>query len=224
MKSLIVNADDFGYSKGINEGIIKAFKEGIVTSTSLMIYGEAVKEAAELAKKNPDLGLGLHFQIENYDWNLLWQLKKVVAAISIDNTKKEFLKQIKLFKDLTGKMPDHIDGHHHVHKTPRIYQFIQSYCLKNDICMRGDVNFIHTFYGDPNIKAVSADSLIKILGNLPDGTSELMCHPGFVSSGLMSSYSKQREIELESLTSSRIIEEVKKLRIKLINWTGYKAS
>lgn len=222
MKNLIVNADDFGYSKGINEGIIKGYKEGIITSSSLMVYGKAVKDAVEIAKKNPGLGLGLHFQIEDYDWNLLWQLKKVIAATLIEDTKKEFHNQIRLFKDLTGKNPDHIDGHHHVHRMPRVYQFVHSYCKKNNIPMRGDVNFIRSFFVDPHTKAITPKSLIDILKNLPDGNSELMCHPGFVTPDLKSSYSDERELELKTLISPEVKMEIKKLGIKLINWGDIK--
>jgi chitin disaccharide deacetylase len=60
MKRLIVNADDFGFTRGTNEGIVRAFKDGIVTSTTLMANGEAFEHAVELAKANPTLGIGCH--------------------------------------------------------------------------------------------------------------------------------------------------------------------
>lgn len=55
MKKLIVNADDFGVTSSVNKGVIKAFKEGIVTSTSLMVGRQAAKEAAKLAEENSRL-------------------------------------------------------------------------------------------------------------------------------------------------------------------------
>lgn len=60
MKAIIVNADDFGASKSINRAIIKAYREGILTSTSLMINGEAFEDAVEQARKNPNLSVGIH--------------------------------------------------------------------------------------------------------------------------------------------------------------------
>lgn len=57
---VIVNGDDFGFSHGVNEGIIQAHTEGILTSTSLMVTGETVDEAVDLAKQHPSLGVGLH--------------------------------------------------------------------------------------------------------------------------------------------------------------------
>ena len=55
MKELIINADDFGLSTGANRAIIKAWREGILTSTSLMVTGEAFEEAVSLARENPGL-------------------------------------------------------------------------------------------------------------------------------------------------------------------------
>ena len=57
---LIVNADDFGQSPGINRGVIQAYEKGILTSASLMVRWPAAAEAAGYARRNPDLGVGLH--------------------------------------------------------------------------------------------------------------------------------------------------------------------
>ena len=63
MKELIVNADDFGLSTGANRAIIKAWREGVLTSASLMVTGEAFEEAVALAKENPGLQVGLHLTL-----------------------------------------------------------------------------------------------------------------------------------------------------------------
>lgn len=218
MKKLIVNADDFGYSKGINEGIIKGHEEGVVTSASLMVYGSAALHAAALAKKTPHVGLGLHFQIENFDVELFWQLKKTVASLFIESTKKNFIRQVDTFKKLTGNMPDHIDSHHHIHRAPKIYQFIALYCKENGIPMRDQVNFIGSFFGKPSTQNISIQYLRKIIKNLPEGITELMCHPGLLSNDLKSSYAQEREIELMTLTSPEVKKEIEKLNISLISW------
>lgn len=218
MKRLIVNADDLGYAEGVNEGIINAYKNGIVTSTSLMVSGRATSHGVRLTKQNPKLGLGLHFQIEDSDLQVVWQAKRAIAAVLIEKTQKEFLTQVETFKKLVGKLPDHVDSHHHVHATPRIFPFIRKWCQENDIPHRSKVNFIDSFFGMPSAKAISIGNLIKILNNLPEGTSELMCHPGVVTKDLKSSYSHQRELELKTLTSKKIKQVVEKLGIELINW------
>ena len=58
---LIVNADDFGLSKGQNYGIIEACRRGVVTSTTALVNGEAVEHAAQLSRDVPELGVGMHF-------------------------------------------------------------------------------------------------------------------------------------------------------------------
>ena len=59
-RRLIVSADDFGMSTGINAGILRAHREGILTSASLMVNGSACAEAVELARAHPTLSVGLH--------------------------------------------------------------------------------------------------------------------------------------------------------------------
>ena len=63
VRRLIVNADDFGRSPSINEAVIRAHREGILTAASLMVNGEAADEAVELARQNPRLGVGLHISL-----------------------------------------------------------------------------------------------------------------------------------------------------------------
>ena len=62
-RHLIVNADDFGLSAGVNRGIVEAYDNGIVTSASLMVHKPAAAQAAALARSRPSLGLGLHIDI-----------------------------------------------------------------------------------------------------------------------------------------------------------------
>lgn len=218
MKRLIVNADDLGYSKGVNEGIVKGHGEGIVTSTSLMVNGKAASHGVQLATQNPNLGLGLHFQIEDDDLQILWQTKRFFGTVLIEKTERAFLEQVEEFKKLTGRLPDHIDSHHHIHKMPRIYPFIRKWCRENNVPYRLKINFIDSFFGMPSINAISIVNLIKILNSLQEGTSELMCHPGLVSKDLKSSYSYQRELELKTLISKKVRQEIKRLKIELISW------
>ena len=64
---LVVNADDFGYSPGINRGILECHTNGIVTSTSCMVTGYAVEEAAAISADHPDLSVGLHWDVFGED-------------------------------------------------------------------------------------------------------------------------------------------------------------
>jgi hypothetical protein len=59
-RRVIINADDFGMSAEVNEAVIRAYKEGVLTSTSLMVTGAAFEQAVTLAKENPGLAVGIH--------------------------------------------------------------------------------------------------------------------------------------------------------------------
>src|SRR5256885_1023189 len=63
IRRLIVNADDFGRSPSINEAVIRAHQEGILTTASLMVNEPAFEEAVKLAKATPRLGVGLHLTL-----------------------------------------------------------------------------------------------------------------------------------------------------------------
>ncbi|PYI83222.1 MAG: hopanoid biosynthesis associated protein HpnK, partial [Verrucomicrobia bacterium] len=62
-RRLIVNADDFGRSHSINQAVVRAHREGILTSASLMVNEAAAEEAAALAREHPQLGVGLHLTL-----------------------------------------------------------------------------------------------------------------------------------------------------------------
>src|SRR5580698_6309616 len=62
-RRLVVNADDFGLSHSVNEAVIRAHREGVLTSASLMINEAGFDEAVRLAKENPKLGVGLHLSL-----------------------------------------------------------------------------------------------------------------------------------------------------------------
>ena len=64
-RRLIVNADDFGASPSVNEAVIRAHREGILTTASLMVNEPACAEAVRLAKENPTLGVGLHLALSH---------------------------------------------------------------------------------------------------------------------------------------------------------------
>ena len=66
-RRLIVNADDFGLTPGVNRGILHAHSHGIVTSTSLMVHRQAAPEAAAAARQHPELGLGLHLDLGEWE-------------------------------------------------------------------------------------------------------------------------------------------------------------
>ena len=141
----IFNADDFGISKGVNEAIVRAHKEGILNSASIMINQKYAKEAIDLAKLMPDLEVGLHINLTNEepaanpaeipllaDENgklkngfvnlLLLSLlhpKKLAAQAEI-----EIRAQIKKYLQ-SGLKLAHLDSHRHVHLIPVIFKVVR---------------------------------------------------------------------------------------------------
>jgi chitin disaccharide deacetylase len=139
MKQLILNADDFGYTKGVNEGIIRAHREGILTSATLMANGPAFDDAVERAKANPTLGIGCHLvltggfsvapreeisSLADREGRLPHSLGNFVARVSMGTIRtgeieKELRAQIAKIRG-AGIEPTHVDTHKHTHVHPRV--------------------------------------------------------------------------------------------------------
>jgi len=134
-KQLIVNADDYGRTPGVTRGIIKAYKEGIVTSTTVMMNMPGVEEAVALADKG--LGMGVHLVFTSWkpllppdevrslvDERGYFLSQEAIASnprqIDLSELKKELKAQIERLKDL-GREPDHLDCHHFVYMHPTFF-------------------------------------------------------------------------------------------------------
>src|SRR5262249_54422351 len=118
-KYLIVNADDFGQSNGINLGIMEAFENGIVTSASLMVRWPSAEAAADYARKHPKLSIGLHVDLGEWAYRQgKWMsLYEVVSRDNSAAVTEEVHRQLATFRNLMGREPSHIDSHQHVHRT-----------------------------------------------------------------------------------------------------------
>ena len=132
MKYLIINADDFGLSASINEGIIRAFNAGSITNATLMIKRASAGEAIRFAKDNPSLPVGLHLDLDDLlGGNEQGEERFNLTRIGLMLKDKSFFRelsleideQIILFKD-TGLELTHIDGHHHLHAIPEIFPLL----------------------------------------------------------------------------------------------------
>jgi len=143
MKELIINADDFGLSSGANRGIIKAWREGILTSASLMVGEKAFPEAVALARANPGLQVGLHLTLvqgravlEHDGEPSITDLQgnftddAVLAGMRYFFLKplrsrlyREIEGQIVKFRD-TGIPLSHIDGHLNIHMHPVVFDIL----------------------------------------------------------------------------------------------------
>ena len=141
MQRVIINADDFGLSPGVNRGILGAFREGILSSTTMLVNLSHFDDAVRLAVANPDLPVGIHL-------SLLWGApvsdptavpslverdglfprslavlarRYFLGTLRIDDVRTEFRAQVDRFRR-AGLTPTHVDTHKHVHCLPGVLE------------------------------------------------------------------------------------------------------
>ncbi len=227
---VIINADDFGLTEGINNGILTAHKQGIVTRATLIMNGTAVDHAVKLAKAHPTLKVGIHLALSygkpiSDNVNLLvdesntFKFTKYETDLSpseINQVEQEWETQIQAFLK-TGLTLDHIDSHHHVHGWPclkpvvkRLFDkyhlpFRYTKQLENPRDMALTESLWLDFYGD-----LAQPNLFEQLLKQQVETIEVMVHPAYVDETLLktSSYTYQRERELDVLTSLEVPESI----------------
>ncbi len=222
-KLLLVNADDFGYSDGVNRGIIDAHLRGIVTSTSVMVRESGIL-SIQILSNFPRLSVGLHFFIEDKELETMLRSRASLEDSTLICLSEELERQCGLFKTITGRDPSHIDSHHNIHFHPQLMRMMMDYGLENSVPIRNTYTrkLITDFYGGRgtgNKDRVGVDALLKILMHLPYGATELVCHPGLENAQLRekSSYTDLREAELHTLTNTTIIDFIRTSGIKLVN-------
>jgi predicted glycoside hydrolase/deacetylase ChbG (UPF0249 family) len=120
LRTLVVNADDFGFTRDVNAGIIEAFRSGILTSTTLMAGGAAFDDAVRLAKENPRLDIGCHLVLVGQEPfpRTVAELTQAVALRRID-IYAELNAQVRRILD-AGLAPTHLDTHKHTHLLPPV--------------------------------------------------------------------------------------------------------
>jgi len=287
VKNLIVNADDLGWTEGVNRGILDAFRSGIVTSASLLANGPAFTEAVKAAKSAPRLGVGVHLNLSDgapvadresitslLDDNgklargperLL--LQRARRKLVLDEVEEEWDAQIQKVRD-TGIRPTHLDGHKHVHMLPGLFEIalclarrhgieairvsleesslrtalssgakqnprvvikqgVQARALKmlarnaREQAGRAGIATADHFCGIAQTGEITLEGLEQLLRNLPEGTTELMCHPGYADEALQKSATRlqaSRQRELEILADTRIRNLIASQGIRLIDY------
>jgi predicted glycoside hydrolase/deacetylase ChbG (UPF0249 family) len=224
---LIVNADDFGQSPGVNRGIIEAHKRGILTSASLMVRWPAAQEAAVYSREYPELSLGIHFDFgewacRDHNWIKLYE---VVPEDDLEAVSREASRQLAAFRRLARGEPTHIDSHQHAHRGRRVRSILKEIAGRLGVPLRGcspGVRHCGSFYGQtsdgrPLPRLISVNALIRILAKLPPGFTELGCHPGFADD-LDSMYLRERALEVRTLCDPRLRAALADLGIELCSF------
>jgi predicted glycoside hydrolase/deacetylase ChbG (UPF0249 family) len=210
---LIVNADDFGQSIGVNSGIARAHEEGIVTSASLMVRWPAAIQAAHYARRHSALSIGLHVDLGEWacrgrEWV---QLYEVVQDQDIRTIHDEIERQLNRFRELIGTNPTHFDSHQHAHDDEPTRTVLAEMARSLGVPLRGqdpEIRYRGDFYGQtadgsPMPEAISVGGLIALFESLPPGVTELGCHPGSTMD-LETMYAAERLTEVEVLCDPRV--------------------
>jgi predicted glycoside hydrolase/deacetylase ChbG (UPF0249 family) len=276
-RQLIVNADDFGRTRGVSAGIIQAHQQGIVTSaTAMMNFKGAAQDLHLATAQAPKLGLGVHLvftagrPLLPTEWvaSLIDEHGRFLSQESIqadptrinqDELRSELKSQVTAFNNALGRMPDHLDAHHFIHLHPHLFQvyleLAESFKLPARLpipredgvpdrlpSIAGDVppemtrqiveldrellsahpvkstdHFLSSFHE----QHATVEHLRQLLSSLPEGSTELMTHPGLVDEDLKKSsgYTVQREQEMAALCDSQMQAWMAELDIKLITFT-----
>lgn len=248
LKRLIVNADDFGRTAGVNRGILQAHRAGIVTSATLMVTQPAATEAPALARENPELGIGLHValtgglpclppsQIPSLvdDAGRLPAKPDGLSGADPQQVVAEARAQILRFRELIGAFPTHLDSHHHAHALPAVLEAFLTLSWETGLPVRSispemrarfrrervptPDHFIEAFYDQD----ATLENLIRLLSQLEFGVTELMCHPAIVDDALKSgsSYAEPRGRELSILTHGEVRQALQAAGVRLVHFGG----
>ncbi|MFY9550739.1 MAG: hopanoid biosynthesis-associated protein HpnK [Thermoanaerobaculia bacterium] len=143
MKRLAVTGDDFGFSTGVNRAIVEAHERGILTHASLMVTGDAAREAVALARSRPSLGIGLHLTLvcgkpalaprkvphlvetdgSFPDSPVRAGLRYAFSPAARRDLRREIRAQLERFQE-TGLPLSHVDGHLHLHMHPYVLRIL----------------------------------------------------------------------------------------------------
>jgi len=227
---LVVNADDFGLSEGVNRGVVRAHEHGIVTSTSLMVRWPAAAEAPGCARRHPRLGFGLHIDLAEWVYrNDEWVLKyEVVPASDKAAIAAEVQRQLDTFRRLMEKDPTHLDSHQHAHSNEPARQVITELAASLSVPLRSitpGIRYCGDFYGQtgegyPYPEGISLEGLLKTIRYLPEGITEMGCHPGD-DEQLDSVYRLERMQEVSVLCHPEVRSALAAGRVVLCSFAGW---
>ncbi len=220
-RRLIVNADDFGLTRGVSAGILAAHRHGIVTSTTVLVTVEL--DGEQLARaRDSGLGLGLHVNLTlgrpltdasslvDGTGHFVRDARHAAARAAGRDVEREVEAQVERFLALVGRSPTHLDTHHHIGLHPPVAGVVLAAARRLGVAVRSQNVFARVrarsaglrtpdhFFGESGPGAYwSLARTLAHLRALPSGVSEFMTHPGWFDDQLAySRYGRQREIEL----------------------------
>jgi hopanoid biosynthesis associated protein HpnK len=282
VRRLIVNADDFGLTSGVNRAIVEGNRSGVVTSATLMANAKATDSAIDLAKAQPSLKTGCHVvlidgvpltanlpSLTDGSSRFRSSLKQFALAavrgqIAAEEIQREVEAQIRKIQS-RGITLTHVDSHKHTHMFPHVLRPLLRAAKSCGIrAVRNPFEPLHSWpigmvLASPGLWLRSAgvmafrmfaaefrralkdegmvstdgtvgiavtglldqQKLLRILEALPDGTWELVCHPGYSDSDLQAAgtrLTQSRELELAALTSVDTKKALARCQVELISY------
>ena len=223
-RRLIVNADDWGLTRGVSEGILTAHRHGIVTSTTVLVT--APLDRALVARLlDCGLGVGLHENLTlgapltrgrslvDGNGRFVRDARQAAARAVPAEVRAEVEAQVARFESTFKRRPTHLDTHHHVGLHPPVREVVLDVARALGVAVRSQnaeararartarLRTPDHFFGESGPDAYwSPARTLHHLRALPDGVSEFMCHPGWFDADLAySRYGRQRETELIGL-------------------------
>jgi len=251
LKQLIINADDFNLTPGVTRGILKSHDEGILTSTTVLINLPLEEKTIRELKMRPKLGLGIHLNVTLAGpvspVSRIPTLLKPGGIFrrppdyrekppSVKEIITEYKAQIRLFERRFQKLPDHLDTHHHLHDHLLFFDALASVAKKWKLPIRRSRIFQWAEFSHQTKSLRSPDylfgsldaqshwkrtSFLAVAENLPEGTSEIGCHPAFCDVTLreISSFREVREEELAVFSDRKLRKTLSQLGIELIRFS-----
>jgi len=234
-----VNADDFGFTRDVNQGIVEAHRDGILTSTTLMATGPAFDDAVRLAKEDPALDIGCHLVLVG-EPPFPATVAKLLQALALGRIRiyDEFAAQVRRILD-AGLKPTHLDTHKHTHLLPpvldavaRISEEFDIPWVRHTLLLRRHFERVlrkhhcrstDHFAGFRITGNFDAAKLAALIRALPEGSTEIMLHPGICDDDLARTGSRlqgQRQLELDGLLNPDVKRTVEKEGIQLISYCG----
>ncbi len=258
MKYLIPNADDFGYTRDVNEGIIHAHRQGILTATTVMATGAAFDHAVALARQNPTLDVGVHLVLvgsEGFPPTVARLIEQIARRrIRIYDLLAAQVRKVQN----AGIQPTHLDTHKHTHLLPPVLDAVariasefripwvrRPFDLPLDggsvpwrrqavsktlgfaragfqrVLKRYGCRTTDHFAGFQLTGHYDAAELARLIRQLPEGSTEFMCHPGFCTQELQSAKTRLKESrrrELDALTSTEVRQAIEESNVTLARY------
>ena len=231
MKYLIPNADDFGFTRDVNSGIVEAHRHGILTATTLMATGAAFEHAVELARENPQLDIGVHLVLVD-GRGFPPTIPRLLFSLGRIRIYDELVRQVQKVLD-AGIQPSHLDTHKHTHLLPQVFHVVTRIAQEFKIpWVRrrfGPFRWLPTrgcrstdyFTGFRMTGRYGAAELAEVIRRLPEGSTEFMCHPGLCTAELRAARTRLKESrrrELDALVSEEVRAAIEESGVQLARY------